>query len=578
MAGGFGSLPLAEGHVRHDSQTADALRILGPKWAHLPALTIGFLGVQLLWSVEMSYASPYLLSLGLTKSHMAVVFLAGPLAGLLIQPLIGLLADNSTSRWGRRRPYMLGGCAMCVLSMLLLGYTREFAAVFTGRDNHTNDVATLWLAILSIYLVDFCVNVVQAVDRALLVDTLPPAMQASGNAWAARMAGIGSVIGFFLGNLYLPSLLPFLGSSELQGLSVIVSVVILVGHLITAALVKEKLLVGKADQQRPSFQTEIGKFFSTFVALPRVIHQICIIQFFAWLGWFPILFYTTMYISDLYVHSAPFSSTPAEVSAEGSRLGSRALFFSAILALLTNILLPSFAATSRPAQIEGNNRLGIGIPPSFKVSLSTLWACSHLLFGVCMLGTFFVSTVDHAIFLITLTGIPWAVTQWAPFSLLAEAILTSSPTIHPDGPRDEAHPLLALQNDRRCSTSSLDEERAMKGPQPDAEDFESVAFKLDADAPNLSAKAGIILGIHIVFVVIPQFLITILCVIVFAVFDPATSELHEVSQDDGPAVGLGSEKNSDRPNSVVYIFRLGALWSLIAFVICWQLGRELRRR
>lgn len=68
---------------------------------------------------------------------MAIVLLAGPLAGLIIHPLVGVLADNSTSRWGRRRPYMLGGSVLCALSMLLLSYTREFATVFTGRDNPT---------------------------------------------------------------------------------------------------------------------------------------------------------------------------------------------------------------------------------------------------------------------------------------------------------------------------------------------------------------------------------------------------------------------------------------------------------
>ena len=83
----------------------------------------------------MGYASPYLLSLGLSKSAMAAVFAAGPLSGLVVQPLVGALADSSTSRFGRRRPYMLLGTAICVVAMLLLGFTRDVAAVFTGWDN-----------------------------------------------------------------------------------------------------------------------------------------------------------------------------------------------------------------------------------------------------------------------------------------------------------------------------------------------------------------------------------------------------------------------------------------------------------
>ena len=131
---GFASLPLSEHNTSH-KRFRGSPRILGPSWSHLPTLTIGLLGVQIFWSVEMGYASPYLLSLGLSKSSLAIVFLAGPLSGLVMQPLIGVLADNSTSRFGRRRPYMLAGTVICIFGMLLLGYTRTVAAVFTGWDN-----------------------------------------------------------------------------------------------------------------------------------------------------------------------------------------------------------------------------------------------------------------------------------------------------------------------------------------------------------------------------------------------------------------------------------------------------------
>lgn len=105
--------------------------------------------------------------------------------------------------------------------------------------------------------------IVQAVDRALLVDTLPSSSQPAGNAWAARMLGVGSVVGFYVyvstsswswsaqtryyrGNVNLPRFLPFLGKSQLQGLSVVVSVLLPAGHLITAGLVKERILVGSS--------------------------------------------------------------------------------------------------------------------------------------------------------------------------------------------------------------------------------------------------------------------------------------------------------------------------------------------
>ena len=64
-------------------------------------------GIQFAWTVELAFGTPYLLSLGLPTYLTAMVWLAGPLAGLVIQPLIGVYSDNSTHRLGRRRPFMM---------------------------------------------------------------------------------------------------------------------------------------------------------------------------------------------------------------------------------------------------------------------------------------------------------------------------------------------------------------------------------------------------------------------------------------------------------------------------------------
>ena len=151
----FTSLPIAaEGHDHRQQRFKGVARILGPRWAQFPTITIGLLGVQIFWSVEASYgallsfidlercltlgiASPYLLSLGLSKSSMAAVFIAEPLLGLIFQPLIGALTDTCTSRFGRRRPYILLGTVIGTAAMLLLGFTRPVASIFTGWNNDT---------------------------------------------------------------------------------------------------------------------------------------------------------------------------------------------------------------------------------------------------------------------------------------------------------------------------------------------------------------------------------------------------------------------------------------------------------
>ena len=111
-------------------------------------------------------------------------------------------------------------------------------------------------------------------------------------------------------------------------------------------------------------------------------------RFSAALGWFPILFYTTLYVSDLYKRSLPpsaFDGNLEDIDAEGARLGSRAQLFSAFVALFTNALCPLIfdsSSSSSPAHA--------GPPKPWwrpKVHLATLWAISHLIFASCMFGT-----------------------------------------------------------------------------------------------------------------------------------------------------------------------------------------------
>ncbi|KAL0581668.1 hypothetical protein V5O48_000370 [Marasmius crinis-equi] len=636
--------------------------IRGPPWLNLPTLAICFLGVQISWSVEMSNASPYLLSLGLSKSAMAVVFVAGPLSGLIVQPLIGVLADNNTSRWGRRRPYMMLGTVICIFALLVLGWTKVVAGWFV-KDSSS---LVITLAVLSIYVIDFSINAVQAMDRALLVDVLPSALQPAGNAWAAKMLAIGSVVGFFI----------------------------------------------------------------------------------AWLGWFPILFYTSVYVGDLNKRAfyatttvIPPPGSPAteitpetlsSLDTESSRLGSRALFYSSLITLFVNFALPYFvteaSTNSRkrkqrrhqqtvengfgsshnlngthgggmsghmsgqsPNLLEGILRrmTNFAIPERLQMHLSSLWTISHAVFALCMLGTFFTSSVTGASTLVAITGFSWAITQWVPFALLGEAILTEPSALTDDGAsiqltdtrhrrsgsislarassesRRELSMLGSRENGRAAafaiqdesdldSDEENDEERKKDNvqkrstllgnpeagvskvdipnggrsegqyPQDDDDEGEDAVLVGRARAGDeegdagivedlgghgnsgtLSAKAGIILGIHNIFVVVPQFLVTGISSIIFAIFDPSKSVLHakhpgtsnrtgnttdvataairllmrdDASDQDAILEELSELEASAKSNSVVYIFRLGGLAAFVAFILCWRLSRELRHR
>jgi len=77
-----------------------------------------------------AYATPYLLSLGLSKSKLSLVWIAGPLSGLIMQPVVGMISDRSKSKYGRRRPFMVAGTVAVFVCLLVLGWTKELVGWF----------------------------------------------------------------------------------------------------------------------------------------------------------------------------------------------------------------------------------------------------------------------------------------------------------------------------------------------------------------------------------------------------------------------------------------------------------------
>lgn len=142
--------------------------------------------------------TPYLLNLGLTKSNTSLVWIAGPLSGLIVQPIVGVIADESKSKWGRRRPLMALGTVIVALCLLVLGFTREIIGLVESDDDKARR-PTIVLAVFAIYAVDFAINagklvcingielvltnIVMSCSRSLIVDTLPIEKQQAGAAW-----------------------------------------------------------------------------------------------------------------------------------------------------------------------------------------------------------------------------------------------------------------------------------------------------------------------------------------------------------------------------------------------------------
>jgi hypothetical protein len=122
-------------------------------------LTLVMCGIQISWSVELAYINPYLLSLGLPKSTLSLIWIAGPVSGVVVQPIIGLLSDRSKFKWGRRRIFIVISTIACVLGFIGLGRTREIVRFVTGKyDWQDIRNAVIVLAIGSLIVLDVAIN------------------------------------------------------------------------------------------------------------------------------------------------------------------------------------------------------------------------------------------------------------------------------------------------------------------------------------------------------------------------------------------------------------------------------------
>ncbi|PHH82968.1 hypothetical protein CDD83_3098 [Cordyceps sp. RAO-2017] len=267
---------------------------------YMAMLTVSIGGLQIAWSVELSNGSPYLLSLGLSKSLMALVWIAGPLTGTLVVPYVGVLSDRCRLRWGRRRPFLVGGALATVLSLLFLAWVREIVGGvvgLAGGDPGSPAVRTAVVAaaVVGIYLLDIAVNTVQAACRAFIVDAAPAHQQELANSMASRFTGVGNILGYLAGYADLPAHLWFLGDTQFKILCAIASVALAATVALSVASIPERdprTGGGGRARKAPGFASFFLHIVASIRRLPPQTKRVCQVQFCAWVGFFPLLFYT----------------------------------------------------------------------------------------------------------------------------------------------------------------------------------------------------------------------------------------------------------------------------------------------
>jgi solute carrier family 45 protein 1/2/4 len=237
----------------------------------------------------------------MSPSLISLVWLSGPLSGMFIQPYIGVLSDNCTFRWGRRKTFIVFGTIATSIFMVALPWASnmvEFLFSALGSDPSGSNAKglTKCVAALIISILKISLQPVQCGIRALIVDCCPEEQQLQASAYASRVIGIGSIIGYCSGFVDFPSMFPFLGNTQFQVLCVLCCICLVLTVVLQCTAIHEKRLEYIPVAQRSK---DLGLFaplkqgFQTAATMPKRIRRICIVQFFSWLSWFSFMYYIT---------------------------------------------------------------------------------------------------------------------------------------------------------------------------------------------------------------------------------------------------------------------------------------------
>lgn len=263
-------------------------------------MSFGFLGIQFGWALQMANMSAIYEYLGARADQIPILWLAAPLTGLLVQPLIGQASDRTWTRLGRRRPYFLAGAVLSSLMLVLL----------------PNATSLLWAACM-LWILDASINVSMEPFRAFVTDLLPEGQRTRGFAMQSLFIGLGAVIA---------SALPWLLTNvfHLQQASsdthVVPATVRLSFYLGAAAFLGAVLWTVFTTPEYPPEPEEalvevpvgaggnLREIMSAIREMPATMRQLGPVQLFTWLGLFCMWLYFPIAVAHNVFHADDVNS------------------------------------------------------------------------------------------------------------------------------------------------------------------------------------------------------------------------------------------------------------------------------
>ena len=249
-------------------------------------MSFGFLGIQFGWGLQMANMSSIYEYLGAKPDELALLWLAAPLTGLILQPIIGYCSDRTWNRLGRRRPYFLGGAICASIALILMPNS-----------------SALWMAVGLLWILDASVNLSMEPFRAFVADKLPEEQHSAGFAMQSVLIGFGAVVSSALPWM----LMNWFGMKFEAGTgSAIPAAVKLAFYIGAGVFILAVLYTILSTPEYPPEDLEafrrhnaetagvwngFKEIMEGIMTMPRTMVQLAVVQFFTWLALFSMWIY-----------------------------------------------------------------------------------------------------------------------------------------------------------------------------------------------------------------------------------------------------------------------------------------------
>jgi len=365
------------------------------------SLSMGFLGIQFGYALQNANASRILQTFGADIEQLSWFWLAAPITGMIIQPIIGHYSDHTWTKLGRRRPFFLVGAILAAIALILM----PNAGVFT------NILPAMFIGAGFLMIMDASFNVAMEPFRALVADMLPADQSTLGFSIQTFLIGIGAVIGswlpYVLGNWVGISKVATNGGipdnvvfSFYIGAAVMI-VTILWTVISTKEYSPEEL--NKFNKESNQIVEEKGKFsdiFKDIVAMPKTMKQLGVVQFFSWIALFGMWVFTTPAVAQHVYGLAVADTKSIQYQDAGNWVGIIFGVYNGV-AMIYALLLPAIA---------------------HKIGRKLTHSVSLLAGAIGLLSIYFITNPTTLIYSMIGVGMAWGSILSMPYAILAPAL------------------------------------------------------------------------------------------------------------------------------------------------------------